>query len=218
MPPCWQRVARLRCHQCRAPGWATFTPCAAGARAPPNSSRAHPAPAPGCFGVRPGTSYAEGLDRRDDGGIVVDANLCAAPGLYAAGDIASFPHRGDGEPIRVEHWRVAEQHGRVAALNMLGQTTRYDAVPFFWTIQYMKRFDYVGHATEWDSVVLHGDVSDAGKSGFLAYYVKDGRVAAAAGLGRDEDTAALIELFTMRRDWTAAALGESPAAVLAAAQ
>ena len=172
------------------------------------------------FGVKPATAYAEGLARRDDGGIVVDASLCAAPGLYAAGDIASFPHRGNGAPIRVEHWRVAEQHGRVAALNMLGQATRYDAIPVFWTIQYMKRLDYVGHATEWDSVVLHGDLGtgDLGNPKFLAYYVKDGCVAAAAGLGRDRDTAALIELFAMRRDWTAADLGESPAAVLAAAQ
>ena len=167
------------------------------------------------FGVKPATSYAEGLNRRDDGGIVVDATLCTAPGLYAAGDIACFPHRGDGAPIRVEHWRVAEQHGRVAARNMLGQATRYDAVPVFWTIQYRKRLDYVGHAADWDSVVLHGDVD---KPEFLAYYVKDGRVAAAAGLGRDQDTAALIELFTLRRDWTAADLGERPAAVLAATQ
>ncbi len=167
------------------------------------------------FGVKPATSYAEGLNRRDDGGIVVDATLCTAPGLYAAGDIACFPHRGDGAPIRVEHWRVAEQHGRVAARNMLGQATRYDAVPVFWTIQYRKRLDYVGYAPDWDSVVLHGDVD---KPEFLAYYVKDGRVAAAAGLGRDQDTAALIELFTLRRDWTAADLGERPAAVLAAAQ
>ncbi len=81
----------------------------------------------------------------------------------------------------------------------------------------MKRLDYVGHAADWDSVVLHGELSE-GKPEFLAYYVKDGRVAAAAGLGRDNDTAALIELFTMRRDWTAADLGENPAAVLAAAQ
>lgn len=167
------------------------------------------------FGVRPATSYAESLARRDDGGIVVDAHLRAVPGLYAAGDIASFPYRGDGAPIRVEHWRVAEQHGRVAALNMLGQATCCDAVPVFWTIQYMKRLDYVGHATEWDGVVLHGDL---GTPEFLAYYVKDGRVAAAAGLGRDRDTAALVELFAMRRDWQAADLGESPAAVLAAAQ
>ncbi len=167
------------------------------------------------FGVKPAISYAEGLARREDGGVIVDATLRAAPGLYAAGDIASFPHRGDGAPIRVEHWRVAEQQGRVAALNMLGGAIRYDAVPVFWTIQYMKRLDYVGHAAEWDSVVLHGDL---GKPEFLAYYVQDGRVAAAAGLGRDQDTAALVELLAMRRDWTAADLGERPAAVLAGAQ
>ncbi len=167
------------------------------------------------FGVKPATAYAKDLARHDDGGLIVDATLCAAPGLYAAGDIARFPHRGDGEPIRVEHWRVAEQHGRVAALNMLGRGARYDAVPFFWTIQYMKRLDYVGHAAAWDSVVLHGDL---GKPEFLAYYVKDGRVAAAAGMGRDQDTAALIELFAHHRDWQAAELGERPAAVLAALQ
>ncbi len=167
------------------------------------------------FGVKPATAYAAHLARHGDGGLVVDATLRAAPGLYAAGDIARFPHRGDGEPIRVEHWRVAEQHGRVAALNMLGRETRYDAVPVFWTIQYMKRLDYVGHAAEWDGTVLHGDL---GKPEFLAYYVKDGRVAAAAGMGRDGDAAALIELFAMRRDWQAAELGERPAAVLAALQ
>jgi len=164
------------------------------------------------FGVKPATSYGEGLNRNDDGGIIVDAFLRARDGLYAAGDIASFPHRGDGEPIRVEHWRVAEQQGRVAALNMLGQPTPYDAAPFFWTIQYMKRLDYVGHAAAWDSVVLHGDL---GTPEFLAYYVKDGRVAAAAGLDRDKDTAALIELFTLRRDWSPAELGEHPADLLA---
>ncbi len=165
------------------------------------------------FGVKPATAYAAGLDRTEDGGIVVDATLRAADGLYAAGDIASVPYRGDGAAIRVEHWRVAEQHGRVAALNMLGRPTPADAVPVFWTIQYMKRLDYVGHAPRWDSVVIHGDL---GKPDFLAYYVEDGIVAAAAGLGRDRDTAALVELFTMRRDWRADELGESPAVVLAA--
>ena len=72
------------------------------------------------FGVRPATSYAAGLARTEAGGLVVDAELRVTDGLWAAGDIASFPYRGDGAPIRVEHWRVAQQQGRVAALNMLG--------------------------------------------------------------------------------------------------
>ncbi len=162
------------------------------------------------FGVTPDTAYASALPRGEDGGITVDAQLRAADGVYAAGDIARFPHRGT--PLRVEHWRVAQQHGRIAALNMLGQATAYDAVPFFWTIQYMKRLDYVGHAEDWDDIVIHGDLS---KPDFLAYYVKDGTVRAAAGLGRDTDTAALIELFTLQHQWRAEDLGPNPADVLA---
>ena len=61
-------------------------------------------------------------------------------------------------------------------------------------------------------MVLHGDPET---QDFLAYYVKAGTVAAAAGMGRDQDTAALIELFDMRGDWTPAALGDSPKSVLA---
>nr|WP_294517739.1 FAD-dependent oxidoreductase [uncultured Rhodopila sp.] len=163
------------------------------------------------FGVRPLTDYADGVDRNDDGSITVDATLQAADNLFAAGDITRFPLRGDGKPIRVEHWRVAQQQGRVAALNMLGRGVRYDAVPVFWTIQYLKRLDYIGHATEWDDIVVHGDLE---KPEFLAYYVKDGRVAAAVGLDRDRDTAALVELFEKQRDWTPDALGANPASVL----
>ena len=94
---------------------------------------------------------------------------------------------------------------------MMGRGLRYDAVPVFWTSQYMKRLDYVGHATDWDDVVLHGDPE---KPEFLAYYVKDNAVAAAAGLDRDQDMAALIALFSSRRDWSPQALGSSPAQVL----
>jgi len=148
------------------------------------------------FGVKPVTDFLHGVARNRDGSLTVDATLRAAEGLFAAGDVARFPLRGDGAPIRVEHWRVAEQHGRVAALAMLGRAVRYDAIPVFWTIQYLKRLDYIGHAENWDDIVVHGDVE---KPEFIAYYVKDGRVVTAVGLDRDQDTAALIELFTIRR-------------------
>jgi NADPH-dependent 2,4-dienoyl-CoA reductase/sulfur reductase-like enzyme/nitrite reductase/ring-hydroxylating ferredoxin subunit len=165
------------------------------------------------FGIAPATEFVSGIVKRPDGGIEVDAGLKAADGVFAAGDVAWFPHRGDGPRLRVEHWRVAQQHGRVAALNMLGRHASFDAVPVFWTIQYMKRLDYVGHAESWDDIIVHGDPR---KPQFLAYYVKDGHVIAAAGMDRDRDMAALIALFDRRRDWTAAALGHDPAAVLAA--
>jgi NADPH-dependent 2,4-dienoyl-CoA reductase/sulfur reductase-like enzyme len=161
------------------------------------------------FGVKPVTAFVQGVPLNKDGSITVDATLKAADGLYAAGDIARFPYRGTS--IRVEHWRVAQQHGRTAALNMLGQGVRYDAVPVFWTIQYMKRLDYIGHASEWDDIIVHGDLE---KPEFLAYYVRNGLVAAAAGLDRDKETAALIALFEQRQDWTPEALGDTPSRLL----
>ncbi len=164
------------------------------------------------LGIKPATDAIAGLPRNEDGSLTVDAQLRVTDGLYAAGDIARFPDRGNGSAIRVEHWRVAEQHGRIAALAMLGHAVRYDAVPVFWTIHYMKRLDYIGHAAKWDKIVLHGDPA---KPEFLAYYVKDGLVAAAAGIDRDHDTSALVALLSLRRDWTAEELGESPARLLA---
>jgi NADPH-dependent 2,4-dienoyl-CoA reductase/sulfur reductase-like enzyme len=162
-------------------------------------------------GVRPATNFLVGADMDEDGGVHVDAGLRVAGEVFAAGDVARFPLFGDGPALRVEHWRVAQQHGRIAALNMLGRGVRYEAVPVFWTIQYLKRVDYVGHAASWDSVVLHGDLD---KPEFIIYYVKDGVVAAAAGMDRDVDMAALVVLFEKRRDWTVNDLGAHPAIVL----
>ena len=153
------------------------------------------------MGVSPRTGMVRGVKLRDDGGIAVNNRLRAADGLYAAGDVASFPLQGDGEPVRVEHWRVAEQQGRVAAMNMLGRDATYDAVPYFWTSHFKKRLDYVGHAERWDEIVVDGDLQ---KPEFLAFYVQGGRVAALAGWSRNKQAAAAISLMTERRDWTVA--------------
>jgi NADPH-dependent 2,4-dienoyl-CoA reductase/sulfur reductase-like enzyme len=163
------------------------------------------------FGVRPATGFAASLPRNEDGSLTVDAHLGVTDGIYAAGDIARFPLHGSGHPIRVEHWRVAQQQGRIAALNMLGRQLAYDATPVFWTIQYMKRLDYIGHAREWDRVVVHGDLR---QRDFLAYYIKNGLVAAAAGFGRDRETAALVALMDKTRAWRPEELGSSPATLL----
>ena len=123
------------------------------------------------FGVRPEIPSIDGVSMDPDGGVTVDATLKVVDGLYAAGDIARHPLQGSGAPVRIEHWRLAQQQGRVAALNMVGIPTRFEAPPVFWTIQYLKRLDYVGHAADWDGTVIHGTVE---RLDFLAYYVKGG--------------------------------------------
>ncbi len=136
-------------------------------------------------GVRPVLDYADGLARAEDGGLAVDASLSAGDGIWAAGDIAS----PDGWP-RIEHWRLAQQHGRVAAMGMLGGQAAYEGVPFFWSAQHGKRLDYVGHASAWDDIAYDGDVEGFD---FIAWYVKDGAVKAAVTCARDRATALLSQ-------------------------
>jgi NADPH-dependent 2,4-dienoyl-CoA reductase/sulfur reductase-like enzyme/nitrite reductase/ring-hydroxylating ferredoxin subunit len=143
-------------------------------------------------GVRPATDYLKGIEANADGSITVDAHLQAAEDVYAAGDIARFPDWRTGEPIRIEHWRLAQQHGRVAAHNMAGRETEYAGVPFFWTSQYMVITEYVGYVRQWDEIVFDGDPS--GKR-FIACYVRDGRVFAAAGRNRERTMCAIAELL-----------------------
>jgi NADPH-dependent 2,4-dienoyl-CoA reductase/sulfur reductase-like enzyme/nitrite reductase/ring-hydroxylating ferredoxin subunit len=107
------------------------------------------------IGVHPATDIIKGLALNDDGSLQVDEHLRAAPGLWAAGDIARFPLAG--QPQRIEHWRLAQQHGRAAAMDMLDKGAAYADVPYFWTYHYGKRIDYLGHAAQWDQLVAQGD-------------------------------------------------------------
>lgn len=141
-------------------------------------------------GVAPATGFVEGLPLQKDGGVIVNAGMQAAPGLYAAGDIAVFSLHENQEPLRVEHWRVAQQHARIAAENMCGARHRYVGVPYFWTYHFGKRFEYLGHANEWDEIVIDGELE---QQRFVALYVKDGNVAAVLACEREAQTARLID-------------------------
>eukprot|EP00744_Colponema_vietnamica_P004209 GILI01006321.1.p1 GENE.GILI01006321.1~~GILI01006321.1.p1 ORF type:complete len:644 (-),score=270.29 GILI01006321.1:147-2021(-) len=133
-------------------------------------------------GIVPATSFLKGVPLRRDGSVAVDPFLKAKPNVYAAGDIATFPYWLTGEQVRVEHWNVAQQHGRVAAKNMLGGNVRYSDVPFFWSMMFGKGIRYAGYASGFDDVIYHGDV-EAQK--FVAYYVKDSKVVAVASMQSD---------------------------------
>jgi NADPH-dependent 2,4-dienoyl-CoA reductase/sulfur reductase-like enzyme/nitrite reductase/ring-hydroxylating ferredoxin subunit len=147
-------------------------------------------------GVRPVTQFLEGVELDQSGGVIVDSRLRAADALYAAGDIANFADPRTGERMRIEHWRTAQQQGRTAARNMLGRDVAFEAVPFFWTQQFNLTLRYVGHATSWDEIVYQGDVSS---HDFLAFYVKDDRVQAVAGMNRDRELAAVELLMQLDR-------------------
>jgi NADPH-dependent 2,4-dienoyl-CoA reductase/sulfur reductase-like enzyme len=148
------------------------------------------------IGVKPASGFLHDIDLHEDGGVIADYHMQIADQVFAAGDIAHVPDFRTGESVRIEHWRTALQQGRAAAHNMAGKRTPFTAVPFFWTTQFDATLNYVGHALSWDEIIVHGEIA---KHDFLAFYIKDFRVLAAAGMNRDRELAILEELMRLNR-------------------
>ncbi len=149
------------------------------------------------IGVQPATDFLEGVDLHPkDGSIVVDEYLRAADSIYAAGDIARYPDWRTSESLRVEHWRVAAQQGRIAAHNMAGKAVKFRGLPLFWTMQFKFPLRYIGHAQSWDEIIVDGDLQ---KQEFIAFYVQKNQVLAVATSHRDTETAAISELMRLNQ-------------------
>ncbi len=138
-------------------------------------------------GVRPSTDLVHDLHREEDGSLTVDETLSAAPDVWAVGDIASYP-APEGRR-RIEHWRVAQQQGHLAALNMLGEERVFNQVPFFWTTHFGTRFEYLGYAPEWDSITMLGSFDS---KRFAVLYGEEGVLKAVLSSGEYTETAALL--------------------------
>ena len=152
------------------------------------------------IGVEPATDFLEGIDLYPkDGSVVVDEYLRAADGIYAAGDIARYPDWRTSESLRVEHWRVAAQQGRIAAHNMAGKAVKFRGLPLFWTMQFKFPLRYIGRAESWDEIIVDGDLQ---KQEFIAFYVKNNQVLAVATSHKDTETAAISELMRLNQTLT----------------
>ncbi len=139
-------------------------------------------------GIKPATPFIHDLPLLEDGSLQTDEQLRVTENIWVAGDIATFPSAQG--PLRIEHYRVAHQQGRIAAKNMLDQAIVYDRVPFFWTTQFGTRYEYVGHAKEWDEYKLVGSLDE---KNFIAFYGQQGRLAAISACGKYTLTAKFVE-------------------------
>eukprot|EP00812_Abedinium_dasypus_P010283 NODE_390_length_1605_cov_132.142581.p2 GENE.NODE_390_length_1605_cov_132.142581~~NODE_390_length_1605_cov_132.142581.p2 ORF type:complete len:467 (-),score=153.66 NODE_390_length_1605_cov_132.142581:187-1587(-) len=153
-------------------------------------------------GALPNTGFVEGVPLAKDGAIAVGGTLAseAAPTLFAAGDVCSFPCAVTGKHARIEHWNVAVEQGQVAARNMLGAGAAFDAVPYFCSQVLGNELRFVGHPpSRLDRVILEGDASGME---FVAYYFEELQVRAVATVNRDHVAVACAEhmrLGTMPR-------------------
>ena len=137
-------------------------------------------------GVTPDVMLAKaaGLDLGESGGVKCTASLrTSAPDVFAAGDICEYESPVHGRSLRVEHWDVAAEQGKTAALGMLGRETPHETIPYFFSdLADWASMEYVGPGT--GDAVIRGSMEDGE---FTAFYVDGGEVTAALTVGRSDD-------------------------------
>ncbi|MET9686482.1 NAD(P)/FAD-dependent oxidoreductase [Streptomyces coeruleorubidus] len=134
-------------------------------------------------GAVPATRWLADSGLAVDDGVITDATLrTTAPGVYAVGDAARWPHPGTGGSIRVEHWTNAREQGKRAALNLLDPEAAqpYAGVPYVWSDLFGKRFQLAGTAHAEHVHFLDG--GPAAES-YLALLGDGSRVVGAVGFG-----------------------------------
>ena len=148
------------------------------------------------IGAAPVTGLAEAAGLTIDNGIAVDDTLQTSdPDIFAAGDCASFPLAVyNGRRVRLESWRSAQDHGALAAANMLGRNEKLANVPWFWSDQYDLTLQIAGLQDE----ATHSVRRDLGNGGFIQFHLaEDGRLVAASGIGLGNAVAKDIRLAEM---------------------
>ncbi len=156
------------------------------------------------IGVAPETGWLEGsgLELRD--GVVCDATLAAAPGVYAVGDACRWHNPIFGEEMRVEHWTNVIHQSRQAARNLLaepGEARPFASVPYVWSDQYDASIQSLGHMRPDDAVeVLHGSLESLE---FVVGYQRNGIIVGGLTFNMPQELSAYRPLIEQRTPWEA---------------
>ena len=139
-------------------------------------------------GVMPDVMLARsaGLELGETGGAKCGAGLeTSVPGIYAAGDMCEYESTIHNARLRLEHWDVAFNHGKTAALNMLGRGVEHDVLPYFFSdLADWASFEYVGPGS--GDLVVRGSLEQGEFSAFFVHE-EHGHVVSALTVGRSDD-------------------------------
>lgn len=153
-------------------------------------------------GVAPNTQWLDGSGLTIENGVRCDETCLAAPGIVAAGDVASWPNPlFDGEVMRLEHWTNATEQGVHAARRLLEADpgTPFEPVPFVWSDQYDVKIQTVGRVgAELDFHVAHGTVEELR---FVGLFGRNGRIVGAIGFGRPRQVMQYRRMIAERASW-----------------
>ncbi len=133
-------------------------------------------------GVSPNTKIAEAAGVEVENGIKTDSQGATnVRHIWAAGDCASFPFRG--ERIRLESVPNAIDQAEVIAENILGASKEYSAKPWFWSDQYDVKLQIAGLNTGFDHVVTR----DNGQGSMSVWYFSQSKLLAVDAMNAPRD-------------------------------
>jgi 3-phenylpropionate/trans-cinnamate dioxygenase ferredoxin reductase subunit len=131
-------------------------------------------------GAQPNVEWLADSGLEIDNGVVVDHHQLCAPRVGAVGDVASFPWN-DGSFVRIEHWQVATDHAAALARHWTKGEETGRLIPYFWSDQYGKKIQLLGHPRPDDDVVR---VKDSGEGQWLGVYSREGVVSGLIALSQ----------------------------------
>ena len=131
-------------------------------------------------GAQPNVEWLEDSGLVLDNGVVVDAHQLGAARVGAVGDVARFPWP-DGSFVRVEHWQVATDHAGALARYWTTGESAATLIPYFWSDQYGRKIQVLGHPHPEDDVVR---VKDTGEGQWLGVYSRRGIVSGLVALNQ----------------------------------
>ncbi|MEC3982796.1 NAD(P)/FAD-dependent oxidoreductase, partial [Amycolatopsis sp. H20-H5] len=150
------------------------------------------------IGSSPAIGWLTGSGLELGNGVDCDEFCLAAPGVVAAGDVASWRHPDHGR-LRIEHRMNATEQGTAAAKTLLGKGSPFAPVPYFWTDQYEVKVQVHGVPSEdADFRIVAGDPADGR---FAALYGVDGRVSAALTWNLPREARTLRPHVVNRTSW-----------------
>jgi len=125
------------------------------------------------IGMLPSVALADLAGCALDGGIVVDASgLTSVPGIWAAGDCATYHRPIKGVRLRLESWQNAEEQGAAAGRAMAGANALADEkLPWFWSDQFGLNLQMLGLIGRSDRVAFTGDDPARVRAGDVFYAV-----------------------------------------------
>ncbi|KAF8756955.1 Rieske [2Fe-2S] domain [Rhizoctonia solani] len=153
------------------------------------------------IGVAPATEFLKSspFTLEKDGGIAVDEYLRVKgfedAGVYAIGDIAHYPQAPTGDLSRIEHWNVANNHGRAVGKTIAGSPQPFKKVPIFWSaLVEGQQLRYCGIGAGHEDVIIKGNPDEMK---FVAYYVKGDKVTAVSSMQNDPIVSKCSELMRL---------------------